>query len=369
MERMTPQPAPALKETIFGPTRIVHIADELGAVSRAFDRERFLAHALGPLDTLSLMERLRHVTLGLHAALPMAFRDALVVLRQLAPRLNNSFATLILPDFVALYGLDDVDTAMEALRFFTRFGSSEFAIRPFLRRDLLSTLAVMEAWARDTDAHVRRLASEGSRPRLPWSFRLEALVADPARTLPILEALRADPSPYVRKSVANHLNDITKDHPAWVVARLRHWPRDDVRTAWITRHALRSLIKQGEREALAIVGAGEEAAVDLVGLAVTPDTIRLGEAITLAFTLKATGAGDQKLVVDYAITYVRRAERSSRKVFKLKTLVLEPGATATLSRRQIIRDFSTRTHHPGRHAVEVLVNGRVLGRTAFVLLD
>ena len=137
---------------------------------------------------------------------------ALAILERLAPRLDHRFVSLILPDYVALYGLDDPARSLDALRFFTTFGSAEFAIRPFLRRDLTGTLATMERWARDEDEHVRRLASEGSRPRLPWSFRLDALVADPSPTAPILDALNADPSLYVRKSVANHLNDITKDH-------------------------------------------------------------------------------------------------------------------------------------------------------------
>ncbi len=363
--------AELLKDSLFGAERIRHIAAELKAVCPAFDARGFVSRSLATLDTLTLMQRLRHVTEQLHAALPLDFVPALEVLRQLAPRLDNSFVAMVLSDYVALYGAEDFEASfevsLEALRFFTAFGSAEFAIRHFLSRDLSRTLKVMEGWARDDDAHVRRLASEGCRPRLPWAVRIEPLVADPGLCAPILERLKADPSPYVRKSVANHLNDHTKAHPEWVLARLRTWPLDVPETAWIARHALRVLVKQGHREALALLGAGEDAQVRLHELAVSPETVRLGGQVTLSFRLESLGDAPQKLVVDYAVLYPRATGRTSRKVFKLKTVVLQPGAEVALSRRQTIRDFSTRTHHPGRHDIEVLANGRVLGRTAFVL--
>lgn len=358
-----------LKDKIFSAARIRHIGAETKAICPTFNSKRFLSQTLDGLDDLSLMERLRCVTEALHAALAQNFRPALKTLRKLAPKLDNSFVTMVLSDYVALYGAADFDVSMEALRFFTRFGSSEFAVRHFLRRDLLRTLAVMEAWAKDKDEHVRRLASEGCRPRLPWSFQIEPLIADPAPVANILEELKADPSLYVRKSVANHLNDITKDHPDWVLDRVRGWPRENPQTAWIVRHALRTLIKKGDRDALTIIGAGEDARVRLRDMVVEPKTIRLGETITLSFSLTSTSDRPQKLVVDYAIHYVRSGGRASRKVFKLKTLPLAPGASVTLRRRQQIRDFSVRAHHPGRHHVDVMVNGQTLSQTSFDLLS
>ncbi len=362
-----PAAAPALKD-IFDATRIRHIAKETAAVHPGFDARRFTKDCLHGLEAMSLMARMRHVAVCLHTSLPPGYRQALAVLRLLAPRLNHGFVTLVLSEYVALYGADDVKASLEALKFFTPFGSAEFAIRPFLQHDLHGTLKVMERWSHDADEHVRRLASEGCRPRLPWAQRLPALVADPAPALPILQNLRADPSPYVRKSVANHLNDIAKDHPALVMELLEAWPaEDDPHTRWIIRHALRTLIKKGDRHALALVGAGHQAEVRLRDVVVAPAAVRLGDSITLSFTVESTAATAQRLVVDYAVHYVKKSGVASPKVFKLKTLELPAGATQALSRRQLIKDFSTRTHHAGRHAVDVVVNGECLGQAFFDL--
>ena len=363
----TTNAAPALKD-IFNAARFRHVATEVMAVYPSFDGKAFLAQALHGLDELSLMQRLRRMSECLHSALPADYNKALNVLRELAPRINSSFVTLALPDFVGRYGRNDFDTSMEALKFFTTFGSSEFAVREFLRLDPQRALAVMEVWSQDKNEHVRRLASEGSRPRLPWSFRLDALMADPELAAPILARLQADSSLYVRKSVANHLNDITKLHPDWVMDTIEGWPLHDPHTAWIARHALRNLIKKGDRRALAVIGAGEKAQVELTNLKVNPHELRLGERMGLSFALTSTAHKSQRLVVDYAIHYVKKSGVSSAKVFKFKELTLPAGESVALSRSQIIKDFTTRVHHSGRHEVDVMVNGEKLGSGFFDLL-
>ena len=361
-----PAPAPALKE-IFNADRLRHIAEETRAVFPAFDTARFIALCSEGLDGLSLMARLRRVTEALHATLPGDYRTALDILRRLAPRLNSGFVTMVLPDYVALYGQEDFDTSMAALEFFTVFGSSEFAVRHFLRRDPVRSLAVMERWARDGNEHVRRLASEGSRPRLPWSFKLDAVIADPSLTQGITATLKADQSRYVRKSVANHLNDIAKDNPDWMLERIESWPRDDAATRWIVRHALCTLIKRGDQRALAILGAGDAPEIRIVDFAVTPRSIALGESITLSIDLRSTATKEQRLVIDYAVHYVKRSGGTAAKVFKLRTITLKPDETVAITHRQTIRDFTTRTHHPGVHKVDLLVNGRVMAQGAFDL--
>lgn len=361
-----PPPAPALKE-MFDAARFQMVAEALTALDPKFDAPRFLRLSLTGLDDLTLMQRLRRMTESLHATLPPDYGKALRRLKQLAPRIDKAFVTLVLPDYVGLYGHDDFDASMEALKFFTRFGSSEFAVREFLKRDLPRTLAVMEVWSRDEDEHVRRLACEGCRPRLPWSFQLGALIADPAPVVPILENLKTDPSLYVRKSVANHLNDITKKHPDWVMDRLADWPLETPHTAWIARQALRTLIKKGHPRALQLIGATGKPEVLVHGLSLQPATLQLGDRFTLNLSLTSQAARTQRLVVDYAVHYVKKSGEASPKVFKWKELTLDPGATVSLSRAQTIRDFTTRVHHAGHHAVEILINGERLAGTAFVL--
>jgi 3-methyladenine DNA glycosylase AlkC len=358
--------APALKE-MFNAARFRSVAKEAAALYPAFDTKRFLAQSLANLDDLTLTQRLRRMTESMRDSLPQNYRRALAILRKLAPRIDRGFTSLFLPDFVGLYGLDDFETSMEALRYFTAFGSSEFAIREFLRRDLRRTLGVMETWSRDPSEDVRRLASEGCRPRLPWSFHLEALIADPSPVIPILENLRDDPSLYVRKSVANHLNDIAKDHPTWVLDRIERWPLDNPRTAWIVKHALRTLIKRGDRRALSVIGAGRKPEVTIHKFAIRPRKLRLGERLAISFVLTSESKISQRLVVDYIIHYVKKSGDSSPKVFKLKELTLPSGASIHVLRHQAIQDFTTRVHHPGRHEVEIVVNGEKLAKDFFIL--
>jgi 3-methyladenine DNA glycosylase AlkC len=185
--------APALKE-IFNRERLRHIARETEAAWPQFDGKRFVKLATTGLDELGIMQRMRQTAVSLHEALPDDFPSALAILRELAPRIGHGFASITLPEFVALYGQKHFKQSLDALKFFTRFGSSEFAVRHFLVADFERTIAVMRRWADDDNEHVRRLASEGSRPRLPWSFQLKNLIADPSPTAPILDTLKADPS-------------------------------------------------------------------------------------------------------------------------------------------------------------------------------
>lgn len=357
-----------LLKNLLGPQAIATIADAGAAATPHFDRPMFVRAASDGLDALSIMERVRHIADALHHALPDDYGATLDTLRAMAPRLTHAFQAIAITEVVARHGLDDFDRSMAALADLTRFGSAEFAIRPFLAADPDRALATMERWTASADEHVRRLASEGARPRLPWAARVPALKADPTRAAPILETLKADPAIYVRKSVANHLNDIAKDRPDWLLGRLAAWPQEDERTAWIVRHALRTLIKKGDPAALALIGVGHGAAVTVRRFIVEPASVRLGERIAIAVELASESPDAQPLVVDYRIHYARPGGKSAPKVFKLKSFTLAGRDSATLSISQTIRDFTTRRHHPGRHRVELIVNGRRVGEASFELL-
>jgi 3-methyladenine DNA glycosylase AlkC len=360
------QAAPALKE-IFDHARLRHFAAETVAIWPAFDAERFLALATAGLEDLGIMQRMRQTAVSLKATLPEEFPRAVEILHELAPRIGHNFAAITLPEFVALYGQDHHGLSMRALHFLTRYGSAEFAVRHFLTRDFARTLAHMRRWAEDDNEHVRRLSSEGSRPRLPWSFQLRNLLADPSPALPILEALRSDPSLYVRKSVANHLNDISKDNPEWLIERLTAWPRQDANTGWIVRHALRTMIKKGDPGALSLIGTTGKPLVRVEGFLVAPTDISLGERITISAVLVSTSDRVQRLVVDYAVHYVKKGGNTSRKVFKLREVELAAGKREDFSISQTIRDFTTRKHYAGLHRVELMLNGEVLAETGFQL--
>ncbi len=340
--------APLLKE-IFNRVRFEQIAAEASAVSPEFDASRFLAKATDDLHALGIMQRMRQGAEALHAALPVPYPKAIEVLDRLAPRIGHNFAAIMLSEFVALYGRDDFDLSLNALKCYTRFGSSEFAIRHFLKDDLKRTLAAMRGWAEDENEHVRRLASEGSRPRLPWSFQLKPVMENPALTWPILDALKADESLYVRKSVANHLNDIAKDHPDWLLARLESWPRDNSHTSWIVRHVAKADVR-------------------VAAFSVAPDKVQLGGHVVIEAEIVSTAKKSQRLVTDYAVHYVKANGGTSRKVFKLREFDLEPGASQVLSIKRAIRDFTTRKHYAGQHGVELIVNGETVAEGRFELV-
>jgi len=364
---MPAEPQPALKDW-FNVARYSQIADLLADVHPGFDRKRFLAVATAGLNELTLIQRVRRATDACHTTLPADFPKAVAALKRIAPRVQHGFVGIFLPDYVGQHGHAHFEESMEALKFFTVFSSAEFAIREFLKRDLARTLAVMERWSRDENEHVRRLASEGSRPRLPWSFRLDALVADPSPAAPILENLRADPSLYVRKSVANHLNDISKDHPDWMLARLKSWDLAHPHTQWIAKRAARTLIKAGHKPALTLFNFGGKPAVKLLDFKVTPARLKLGQTLALSFNLKSASRKPQQLAVDYLIHYVKAAGGTAPKVFKLREIPLAPGETVPVRKRQTIRNFTTRKHYPGRHRLEIQVNGRILAGAEFILL-
>lgn len=364
---MPDEAQPALKE-MFNAAQFRRIADLLADVHSGFEHKRFLEHATAGLDKLTLIQRVRRATDASYATLPTDFLQAVAVLKQIAPRIQSGFVGIFLPDFIGQHGHHHFDASMDALKFLTPFSSAEFAIREFLRRDFSRTLAVMARWSLDADEHVRRLASEGSRPRLPWSFRLDAVVHNPSLTQPILENLKTDPSLYVRKSVANHLNDISKDHPELMLDWLNRWDLENSSSAWIARHASRSLIKAGHPRSFRLFGFTAKPAVKISAFAITPAKLKLGGALTFSFTLKSLARKPQKLAVDYIVHYRKKSGHLAPKVFKLKETVLATGASIAISKRQRMTNFTTRVHHAGRHEIEIMINGRVVAKKGFDLL-
>jgi 3-methyladenine DNA glycosylase AlkC len=270
-------------------------------------------------------------------------------------------------EYVARRGLVAPERALATLRELTQRFSAEFAIRPFIAAHPALTFATLERWAQDPSAHVRRLVSEGSRPRLPWGMRLQALVADPSPTLPLLAALQDDPSESVRRSVANHLNDIAKDHPALVV----RWVRDHLKGASperraLLRHASRTLIKQGHAGALAAWGLNTAFQGSAL-LVARPARVALGDTLELTLRLRSRAHKPQRLAIDYAVHHVNANGGTTPKVFKGWVLELPPHGELELTKKHSMRPVTTRRYHPGRHAITVQINGRRHAEAAFTL--
>lgn len=353
------------------------LADLLVAATPSFPAGAFVAAATPGLPPLELKDRVRHAATALRAHLPPAWPDAVAVLvAGLPPALDGtdgvSSGFFLWPVLTCVeeHGVDHPAESLAALHAMTKRFSAEFAVRPFLERHPALTLATLATWVADPDPHVRRLVSEGTRPRLPWGRRLPALQADPGIALPLLDRLVDDPELYVRRSVANHLGDIGKDHPAVAVATAARWlaaPHPD--RAWIARHGLRTLVKAGHPGALAVLGF-HPAPVAAPTFTVTPDPVAIGDTLTLAatVTLGPDADGPTRVVVDYAVRFARPSGRPSRKVFKGTVLTLAPGESAAWSTRHALRDVSIRAHHPGEHGVELLLQGAVAASVAVTVV-
>jgi 3-methyladenine DNA glycosylase AlkC len=346
------------------------------AVHPQFPQAEFLRDALAGYGPMSLTGRGFHIAAALRKHLPTEYPQAIEVLLASASQPHGHQASggmaafLYMPHlfFVAQHGLDHFEASMRAQHALTQRFTAEYSIRAFLEKHPEATLARLREWAGDPSHHVRRLVSEGTRPRLPWAPRLRAFQKDPRPVLELLELLKDDPELYVRRSVANNLNDITKDHADWVFAHVAGWDLADERSAWIVKHALRSRIKQGDARALKLIGASEGALAVVEGLAIEPSRVAIGGEVEIAFELRSTAEATQRLVVDYAVHYVKKNGRASPKVFKLKTVELEAGASTPIRIRRALRNFTTRTHYAGTHAIEVMVNGQKLAGGAFELL-
>lgn len=360
----------------FGPDVPARIARMISAVAPDFDDRRFLALALDGFDDLELTPRARRISDALAQTLPEDRAAALdLLVASLGPesgdaKLTGMAAFLYLPHvfFVADHGIEHFEESMRAQHELTRRFTAEFSIRAFLERYPRRTLDRLAQWATDPDVHVRRLVSEGTRPRLPWAPRLPAFQDDPSPVLDLLEMLKDDPEEYVRRSVANNLNDIAKDHPELVVEVARRWWRSgtpDRRR--LVRHGLRTLIKAAHPGALGVMGFGADSPARVREIRCTPTALKIGDKIRIEVVVENPDARDAAALVDLRVHFVKAYGATSPKVFKGAELELAPGGEATVRKTISLAQRTTRTHYPGTHRVDVVLNGRTVGGPEFEL--
>lgn len=358
--------AEKLKDMFFTESTVKVMAGEMKKIYPALNRKRFLSLVLDDeFEGKEFMARMRHITECLRRVLPEQYTRALTLLRKAAPRIKGCEA-LCLPDFVECYGLDHWQKSLDALALFTTFSSSEFAVRPFIKKDPQRAMAFLEKLAGHGNEKKRRLASEGCRPRLPWASALPEFKKNPAPILPILEKLKDDESEFVRRSVANNLNDISKDHPDLVLATCGKWLGRSERTDRLVKHACRTMLKAGDSRAMVLFGFGDPKRVAVKSLRFGKKKIAIGEKAPFTFVLQVRTKEPCLVRLEYVVIFQKAKGRTGRKVFKISEKNYSPG-DCKIARSHSFIDMSTRKHYPGEHTMIIVVNGKEKARASLIL--
>jgi len=329
-------------------------------------------------ENMELKQRMRHTTNTLHQHLSGDFKKditnildfiALWKEREIAVSANDGLAFMFLPDYIEQYGIEHYDIAMKATEIVTIFTSCEFSIRPFIIKYPKKSMVQMLQWALHSNLHVRRLASEGSRPRLPWAMALPFLKKDPTPILPILEKLKTDPSEYVRRSVANNLNDIAKDNPEVVIKIAKQWKGTSKETDWVVKHACRTLLKQGNQELMELFGFGKVDKIKLSKFKVSTPIVTIGEHLDFSFNLTNTNKNSSKIRLEYGIYYQKANGSLTKKVFKISEKEYPANSNTIITRKQSFKVITTRKFHQGKHKVSIIINGKEFDTIDFKLKE
>jgi 3-methyladenine DNA glycosylase AlkC len=373
-------PSFSLKDQLFNQQKVQLIAGEITAVYPEFQTKQFIKMVVTRLPALELLERLYWIRDCLRAFLPCDYRVATKILLASLPPVcdpalsDNDFGDFIYGPygaFVAEYGCTrkDLQFSLNALKEMTKRFSVEFPIRSFLNTFPEETLTALQKMTTDKHYHVRRLASEGTRPKLPWA---KNVTIDYKAPLLILDALYADSTRFVTRSVANHMNDISKIDPAFVVHTLKRWKKagtqDQKEIDYIIRHSLRTLEKRGDTAALQLLGYGS-GEVKLQHFQVLTPTVAVGAFLEFSFEIVSIGKQIQKLLVDYNLYFQKANGTLSAKTFKITKTSIKPGETISFTKRQLLRPMTTRILHTGQHKLALQINGQLQSEIAFWLED
>ncbi|NML23819.1 DNA alkylation repair protein [Pseudoflavitalea sp. G-6-1-2] len=345
----------------------------ISPVVPGFDEKQFMRQVL-PKNFVSMewKERMIHTADTLATFLPESFSKAAPMLLKIQKALvdageeTRSFPYIFLPEMVSRAGLEHFDLSVKTMESLTQLISAEFAVRPFLLKYEGAMIKEMMAWSTHRNAAVRRLASEGSRPRLPWGLAIPFLKKDPAPILPILENLKQDPNEIVRRSVANNLNDISKDNPAVVLKIAAQWKGISAETDAIIKHGSRTLLKQGHTDILSHYGL-RSAHFEVTGLKVTTPVVKMGDHLSFVFDITNKDNRKQTVRLEYGIHYLKANGTLSRKVFKISEKEMAAKAVLQVQRKQSFKLITTRVFYPGKHELSIIVNGVEMARSSFLL--
>lgn len=355
-----------LKNIYFTSESINNIADLIQKNYSGFNKKEFikLINSQG-FKNMELKEKMHHLTKCLYSTLPSSYTAALDILIKIASEVKG-FESMSLPDFVEQYGLDDWDISLPAMAHFTKYSSSEFAIRPFLDMDPKRGMKFMMELAENENPNIRRFSSEGCRPRLPWAMALPKFKKDPSLIIPVLDKLKNDESEFTRRSVANNLNDISKDNPNIALEICEKWKGESENADWVIKHACRGMLKAGNKRALMLFGFGDPKNIDIEGLNFNTEAVNLGNKLQFFFNLINKEKKLTKIRLEYSVYYMKANGKLAGKMFQISEKSYEPGKYF-ITRNQSFVNMTTRKHYPGKHEITILVNGEEKIRKAFQL--
>ena len=357
-------------KNVFNKDYLHGLASEIQTIYTPFQVDEFVKSIMDETwDNLELKARVRQITINLGKYLPSAYNEAISIIDKVIVNQGSWLDgfCLFFPDFVEVFGQDETnwDISIAALERYTPHASAEFAVRPFIINHEERMMAQMYAWSKSDNEDVRRLASEGCRPALPWGQALVKYKKDPTPVLPILEQLKNDPAIYVRKSVANNLNDISKTHPDLVATIAKDWYGKDENTNWIVKHGCRTLLKKGNREVMAIFGFDDTTNIDVDNFAIDSKSVSIGNSLNFSFII--TTKTTTKVRLEYGMDFVKANGKQSRKIFQISEITLKANETKNYTKNHSFANLSTRKHYPGIHSITLIVNGVERGTLDFEL--
>jgi 3-methyladenine DNA glycosylase AlkC/predicted GIY-YIG superfamily endonuclease len=352
----------------YNKTYITNLAKAFSKKYSRFDQDKFIALIFdSSWSEKELKERMFHISSTLKALLPKDYKKSIDIVLKVAPDFGG-FEAMFFPDYVERFGADNSnkEVSLNALKELTKYSSSEFAIRPFIKSDESFVMKRLLKWSKDKNYHIRRLSSEGCRPRLPWAMALPKFKENPSLILPILENLKDDPEEYVRRSVANNLNDISKDNPKIVLKIAKKWIGHSKERDKLVKHALRTLLKAGNSEAMKLFGFITPKDVIVKNISLLDKYINIGESGEFSYEFKMKTPG--KIRLEYAIDYLKKNGKHNRKVFKISENNYDEGIFSG-SKKHSFKQMSTRKHYAGEHFISLIINGKEMKTTSFFLAE
>jgi 3-methyladenine DNA glycosylase AlkC len=350
-------------------------ADIAETVLPSFNRKKFIDEIFNKdWKNKELKQRMRHTSIVLHQFLHHDFNVAATQIEEITLKLQQSKTTenilgfIFLPDYIEIYGLNHLETSVNTIEIVTQFISCEYAVRPFILKYKDDMIQQMIAWSKHKNHHVRRLASEGCRPRLPWAMGIPELKQKPEQILPLLENLKNDSSEYVRRSVANNLNDIAKDHPHIVIEIASKWSGISKETDALLKHGGRTLLKQGNVDILKHFGFANDSKFTIKDFKVITPEVKIGNDLVFAFTACNESDTKQLFRLEYAIYYLRQNGQLSKKVFKISERNFEPNEKTVITKKQSFKIITTRKFYVGQHKISIILNGYEKTNENFILI-